>query len=169
MGGLAACFLPLTCAAGQNSRYCWLIQIGGGEVMKKGISDVSLFTYKNAHSPPFLNREEITQLKASFLAPHLFQAASWPHSPLFLVFSPGFVSVIIQAVWSFRSLAVSACSLSVSSSTWTILSIHTKPSFLLISYPRLSPQSLQVLEQSCIVGENTDLMSPSANLNKECS
>lgn len=50
------------------------------------------------------------ELVSLLIAPHLFQAASWPCSPLFLVFSPGFVSVIIQAVWSFRSLTVSACS-----------------------------------------------------------
>lgn len=36
--------------------------------MKKGISDVFLFTYKNAHGTPFLNTEEITRLRASFLA-----------------------------------------------------------------------------------------------------
>lgn len=36
--------------------------------MKKGISDVFLIAYKSARSPPFLNTEEITQLRASFLA-----------------------------------------------------------------------------------------------------
>lgn len=44
--------------------------------MKKGISVVFLCAYKNALSPPFLNMEEITQLRASLLpAPHLFPAA----------------------------------------------------------------------------------------------
>lgn len=63
----STCFLSLTRAAGQNSGSRWLIERGGG-VMKKGISNVFLFAYKNAQSPCFLNTEEITQLRASFLA-----------------------------------------------------------------------------------------------------
>ena len=68
--------------------------------MKKGISGVFLFAYKNAHSPSFLNAEEITQLRASCLAYSSRPApgGNVTPNPSVLVFSPGFISMIVQAL-----------------------------------------------------------------------
>lgn len=50
---------------------------GGGGLMKKGISGVILFAYKNAHGPSFLNTEGITQVRASF---HTYSSRPAPGS-----------------------------------------------------------------------------------------
>lgn len=72
-------------------------------------------------SQPFFpdHRRTHTPRASCLKAPNLLQAAVWPQ---ILVLSPGFISMIVQALWSFRSLLVSI--LCVSSSTWAIASTH---------------------------------------------